>query len=90
MTRVLRMTSFEQRDIKFETPIKVKDQNGIEREIDEIYIKAVNKSGKTVECLYRNKNMNYFTKNIRISYVNETIFVKLNGINYKIGTFEEV
>ena len=90
MTKVLRMTSFEQRNIKFETPITVTDQNGIEREVDEIYIKAVNKTGKTAECLYRNNDINYFAKNIRISYVNGSMFAKVNGTNYKIGTYEEV
>lgn len=90
MKTTYRINLFKPIPILFEKPMIVKDCDGLEREIDEAIFREVNKSGKTARFLLRSNGINMISKNYKISYVSGIMFVKLNGTDYRIGTFEEV
>lgn len=90
MKTTYRINVFKSTPILFEKPMIVTDNNGIKRQIDEAICRGINESGKTARFLLRSKGINMISKNYKISYVNGIMFVKLNGTDYRIGTFEEV
>lgn len=90
MKTTYRINLFKSTPILFEKPMIVKDSDGWEREIDEAIFREVNKSGKIARFLLRSNGINMISKNYKISYVSGIMFVKLNGTDYRIGTFEEV
>lgn len=89
MKTTYRIATFKAIQILFEKPMIVTDNNGIKRQIDEAICRGINESGKTARFLLRNGDMNITVKNYKISYLSGIMFVKLNGTDYRIGTYKE-
>lgn len=90
MKTTYQITTFKSIQILFEKPMIVNDSNGIKRQIDEAICRGINESGKTARFLLRSGDMNITVKSYKISYLSGIMFVKLNGMDYRIGTYKEV
>lgn len=90
MKTIYQITTFKSIQILFEKPMIVTDSNGIKRQIDEAICRGINESGKTARFLLRSGDMNITVKSYKISYLSGIMFVKLNGMDYRIGTYKEV
>lgn len=89
--KTLRITEFyKNKDIN--ESFTAIDSCGIKRQIDEVIVKELSKTGKTVCCLLRQNNINMIHKNYRVSYLSGNMYITVgeNKHSYLVGKYEEV